>query len=134
MKSGFLNKRSKRTPANIKVSVKSKISKLSIKTPKYFLSDDYNSKITDSLEVIDVDSTNKKQFIKDYLKNINLRSKYKLIGTHADIFHCSEVMATLMLLYTKQYSKSIIVRTQDKDVFDQLDILCGVGGEFDVKK
>lgn len=43
-------------------------------------------------------------------------------------------MATCLLLYTKEYEKSIIVRTRDQDILDQLDIICDVGKVFDVEK
>ena len=40
-------------------------------------------------------------------------TKPKLIGTHSEMFHCDEVMATTMLLYTKEYANAAIVRTRN---------------------
>jgi uncharacterized UPF0160 family protein len=37
----------------------------------------------------------------------------KVICTHSDAFHCDEVLASVMLLYTNTYRDSIIVRTRD---------------------
>jgi len=36
-----------------------------------------------------------------------------VIGTHCDAFHCDEVLACTMLLYTEQYANPLIVRTRD---------------------
>lgn len=63
--------------------------------------DDYTSRITDDLVV--VGTKNKEEFTKNYLNNAELRSKKKLVGTHSDCFHCDEVMATSMLLYTQEF-------------------------------
>jgi uncharacterized UPF0160 family protein len=35
-----------------------------------------------------------------------------------------------MLLYTKQYAESVIVRTRDQTVLNTLDILVDVGAEY----
>ena len=53
----------------------------------------YVSKITDDLVVMgteDIGAFNK----------VKAETKKKLIGTHSDAFHCDEVLATTMLLYT----------------------------------
>ena len=42
----------------------------------------------------------------------------KIIGTHSDSFHCDEVLASVMLLQTRAYADSLIVRTRQEDVFD----------------
>jgi hypothetical protein len=42
--------------------------------------------------------------------------KQKLIGTHNDNFHCDEVLATVLLLYTNEFSDSIIYRTRNEEV------------------
>lgn len=39
-----------------------------------------------------------------------------------------------MLLQTRQFADSIIVRTRQDEVFDQLDIVVDVGGIYDVEK
>ena len=65
----------------------------------------YVSKVTDDLVVMgteDIGAFNK----------VKAETDKKLIGTHSDAFHCDEVLATTMLLYTKQYKNSIIVRTR----------------------
>jgi uncharacterized UPF0160 family protein len=63
-----------------------------------------------------------------------VRGAYQLIGTHSEVFHCDEVLACSILLRTDQFKKSIIVRTRDQELLDQLDIQCDVGGVFDPKK
>ena len=40
----------------------------------------------------------------------------KIIGTHSDAFHCDEVLAVTLLLYTDEFSNSIIVRTRNEDI------------------
>ena len=96
---------------------------------KFYDIDDYTSKITESLQVVGTE--NKAEFTEKYLNNKDLRAEFKLIGTHSDCFHCDEVMATSLLLYTKEFEKSIIVRTRDQEILDKLDIQCDVGGVFD---
>ncbi len=53
-----------------------------------------------------------------------------VIGTHSDTFHCDEVLACTMLLYTKQYANPLIVRTRDQEVLNTLDTLVDVGAEY----
>lgn len=50
------------------------------------------------------------------------------------MFHCDEVLATTMLLYTKEFENSVIVRSRNQEILDTLDIVCDVGGVFDVEK
>ena len=66
----------------------------------------YTSKIVDSLNVIG--SENKEALA---LKRAAFPSK--VIGTHCDTFHCDEVLACTMLLYTNQFANPLIVRTRD---------------------
>ena len=73
----------------------------------------YTSKVLPDLIVIGADDIEKFQ----QLKNDPLRTK-KLIGTHSEIFHCDEVLAVTMLLYTKEFSDSIIIRTRNKEVLN----------------
>lgn len=94
--------------------------------------DDYESVVTDSLQVVGTED--KEAFLRDYLNNQELRKEYKLIGTHSGAFHCDEVMASTILLRTQEFKKSIIVRSRDQDILEQLDILYDVGGDFDVKR
>ena len=58
-------------------------------------------------------------------------NKLTVIGTHSESFHCDEVVATMMLLYTEEFKNSMIVRTRVDSVFPKLDIVCDVGGVFD---
>lgn len=57
-----------------------------------------------------------------------------MIGTHSEVFHCDEVLATTMLLYTDRFRDAAIVRTRNDAVLDTLDIVCDVGAVFDVEK
>lgn len=73
----------------------------------------YSSKITEGLVVMgteDMDAYNK---VKE-----NSERKEILMGTHSDAFHCDEVLATTMLLYTTKYANSVIIRTRNQDVLD----------------
>ena len=54
----------------------------------------------------------------------------KIICTHSDAFHCDEVLASVLLLYTNDYKDSIIVRTRDQAIIDTLDIVCDVGSVY----
>ena len=54
----------------------------------------------------------------------------KIICTHSDAFHCDEVLASVLLLYTNAYKDSIIVRTRDQAIIDTLDIVCDVGSVY----
>ena len=49
-------------------------------------------------------------------KALKAASSKTFIGTHSDSFHCDEVLATTMLLWTKEFKNSVIVRTRDDDV------------------
>ena len=61
-----------------------------------------------------------------------MREKFvgSVIGTHSDSFHCDEVLACTMLLYTDKYVNPLIVRTRDQSVLDTLDILVDVGSVY----
>ena len=72
--------------------------------------------------------------MKDIINNKELRSKFKLIGTHSDCFHCDEVLATTLMLRTKEFENSIIVRTRDQTVLDHCDAQCDVGAIYDFEK
>ena len=87
----------------------------------------YNSKITDSLLVMGTEDM-------EEFEKARADTTKKIIGTHSDYFHCDEVLATTMLLYTDAYKSSVIVRTRQEDVFDRVDILCDVGGVYDPAK
>ena len=87
----------------------------------------YTSKITDELVVMGTEDM-------EIFNKIKEETTKKLIGTHSDSFHCDEVMATTMLLYTEAYKDSMIVRTRQEDVFARLDIVCDVGAIYDPSK
>jgi uncharacterized UPF0160 family protein len=90
--------------------------------------EEYTSVVTPDLQVIGTEDRDK--FVADYLNNQDLRKQFKLIGTHSEAFHCDEVLATSLLLRTKEFSNSIIVRTRDQALLDQMDIQCDVGAVF----
>jgi len=45
-------------------------------------------------------------------EKVKAETTKKLVGTHSDSFHCDEVLATAMLLQTRQYADCLIVRTR----------------------
>lgn len=61
--------------------------------------DDYESIVTQDLKVVGTED--KEAFKRDFLNNKELRSQFKLIGTHSGAFHCDEVMASTLLLRTE---------------------------------
>ena len=69
----------------------------------------YQSKVTDDLIVMGTEDKD------TYTAAIGAaREKgHKIICTHSDAFHCDEVLACVMLLYTDTYRNSMIVRTRD---------------------
>ena len=83
---------------------------------KFYDIDEYTSKVSEDLIVVGTE--NKAEFTEKYLNNTELRSKFKLVGTHSDCFHCDEVLATSILLYTQEFANSIIVRTRDQSILD----------------
>ena len=87
----------------------------------------YKSRITDFLKVLPGDT----QKALDEARALGTKG---IIGTHSEVFHCDEVLATTMLLYTQSYADSAIIRTRNQDVLDQLDIVVDVGSVFDVSK
>lgn len=89
------------------------------KQPKFFDRSDFNSLITPELQVVGTE--NKDEFRAKFLQD-NIRNTTKLIGTHSYCFHCDEVMATTILLRTNEFKNSIIVRTRDQELLDQLDL------------
>ena len=54
-----------------------------------------------------------------------------MIGTHSGTFHCDEVMATSILLHTKQFENSMIFRTRDETLLEHFDVICDIGGVYD---
>jgi len=91
---------------------------------------DHVSKVRPDLMVI---GTEKKEVFEKQLADAKAAGM-KVIGTHSGAFHCDEVFASVMLLYTKDYANSIIVRTRDEEIVDRLDIVCDVGSIYDPAK
>ena len=90
----------------------------------------YKSAVNDNLMVADTqDSQEFERIIKEAKQN-----EQTIIGTHSGIFHCDEVLATTLLLHTKQFENSIIVRSRNMDLLKKADLLCDVGGIFDKEK
>ena len=88
---------------------------------------EYRSMVTDDLLVMGTEDM-------EAFDKLKAETTKKLIGTHSDTFHCDEVMACVMLLQTREFANSSIVRTRQDDVFDLLDIVVDVGGVFDVER
>lgn len=73
----------------------------------------YTSKIVPFLKVMGTENLEAVQSIisdKD--------RKQTIIGTHSGAFHCDEVVATCMLLHTKEYADSMIIRTREEPIID----------------
>ena len=85
---------------------------------KFYDINDFKSVITDNLQVVGTE--NKDTFENTYLGTV--RESFKLIGTHSGAFHCDEALATSLLLRTEEFKKSIIVRSRDQPMLDQLDL------------
>ena len=58
----------------------------------------------------------------------------KIIGTHSGTFHADESLACFMLLKTKQFAGSQIVRTRDPAVLEKCDVIVDVGGTYEPEK
>jgi uncharacterized UPF0160 family protein len=86
----------------------------------------YYSKIVDSLIVM---GSEKKQV----LEEAKSAHQGPVIGTHSGTFHCDEVLACTMLLYTEKFANPLIVRTRDTDVLNKLDLLADVGAEYNAE-
>lgn len=60
---------------------------------------------------------------------MNMKKQFKKVGTHNGKFHADEIMATAIL---KEIFNIELVRTRDKRILDELDIVYDVnGGELD---
>lgn len=57
-----------------------------------------------------------------------------MIGTHSEVFHSDEVLASSMLLYTKEFENAAIVRSRNEDLLNEMDIVCDVGAIYDHEK
>ena len=58
----------------------------------------------------------------------------KSFGTHNGLFHADEVTACALLLYYGLIDKEKWIRTRSKELLDQCEFVCDVGGEYDPKK
>ena len=57
----------------------------------------------------------------------------KSLGTHNGSFHADEVTACALLLLFEQIDEDKIFRTRDRELLDQCEIVCDVGGIYDPK-
>lgn len=55
----------------------------------------------------------------------------KIIGTHSGRFHADECLACGILQLTKEFGKSVIVRSRNPSVLEKCDILVDVGAVYD---
>ena len=55
-----------------------------------------------------------------------------IIGIHSGTFHGDEVLATFLLKYLTQYTKTIVVRSRNMEILKQCDVVCDVGGEYNL--
>lgn len=69
----------------------------------------------------------------EFTKYKEFNKNSKIIGTHSGTFHGDEVLATLLLKYHPTYENSIIVRTRNKEILNQCDLICDVGGEYNLE-
>jgi len=67
----------------------------------------YTSKVTPELLIAGT------QKLDDFTKFRETLGEKLIIGTHSDKFHCDEVLACSMLLWTKQFKCPVIVRTRN---------------------
>lgn len=96
--------------------------------------DDYQSVVNDEGNFKIISIGNKKAFMSNYVNNVSLRKEFKLIGTNCGDFKCDQILASVLLLRTSEFKKSIIVRTDDLEVLQHLDLVFDVGGQFDQTK
>lgn len=57
----------------------------------------------------------------------------KSFGTHDGLFHADEVTACALLLYYGLIEKDKWTRTRSKELLDQCEFVCDVGGEYNPK-
>lgn len=58
-----------------------------------------------------------------------------LFGTHSGVFHCDEVMASVLLKYAKVLvPPAVIIRTRNEELLKKLKLVYDVGGICDPKK
>ena len=62
------------------------------------------------------------------------RMTEKQIGTHDGAFHCDEVLACSLLKMLPEYQNSEIVRSRNKGMLSECDIVVDVGGVYDASK
>lgn len=82
----------------------------------------YVSKIVDSVKIIGSEDPKLEALLEEH--------DGPTIGTHSGTFHCDEVLACTMLLYTDHFKAPLIVRSRDNEVLAKLDLIADVGGEY----
>ena len=65
------------------------------------------------------------------LAKLDTTPSTKVIGTHSGTFQADEAMGVWMLRQLPQYRNSKVVRSRDKEVLKDLDIVIDVGGVYD---
>ena len=85
-------------------------------------------KVSSTISDIQVLSTEKLEDMTLHKHNV------KIIGTHSGAFHADEVLACVMLRYTNEFKDANVIRTRNPDIWKLCNILCDVGGEFNVEK
>jgi uncharacterized UPF0160 family protein len=80
-------------------------------------------KVVDSINIVGSEDILK-------LEEIKATHKGPTIGTHSGNFHCDEVLACTMLLYTDKFANPLIVRSRDTDILSKLDLVADVGAEY----
>ena len=61
-------------------------------------------------------------------------NKCPIIGTHSEQFHQDEVFSTFFLKFIDGFRTSAVVRTRNKQILDECDVVVDVGGEYNAEK
>jgi uncharacterized UPF0160 family protein len=56
---------------------------------------------------------------------------FRSFGTHDGTFHADEVTACALLIHYGLIDKEKVIRTRKKELLDQCEFVCDVGGEYD---
>ena len=95
----------------------------------------YTSKVTNDVIVIGAEKEPVfEQALKDQGIDIENLKNHVTVGTHSGPFHCDEVMACTMLLYTEEYKNAIFIRTRNQDQLNKFNLICDVGGTYEPEK
>lgn len=68
------------------------------------------------------------------LRKMSTSNGELVIGTHSGVFHCDEILACFMLQQLPKYEKARIVRTRDKAILKDCDIVVDVGSVYEPEK